>query len=146
MGADETGFKQGNADGQNPQNKKAWLWVAVTPLVSFFQVMLARSTEAAQDLLGQDFRGILNSDRYSAYNWVDVDQRQLCWAHLKREFTKISERSGVSRQIGRDLLAQQKKLFRSLHRVRDGTRAPNSVSVISIADSRACDWFTLFRG
>ncbi|MGB5711454.1 MAG: transposase, partial [Waterburya sp.] len=42
-----------------------------TPLVSFFQVMLARSTAAAQDLLGQDFRGILNSDRYSAYNWVD---------------------------------------------------------------------------
>ena len=57
----------------------------------------------------------------SAYHWVDVDQRQLCWAHLKREFTKISERSGVSRQIGRDLLAQQKKLFRSWHRVRDGT-------------------------
>ncbi|ARI82455.1 transposase [Microcystis aeruginosa] len=48
-------------------------------------------------------------------------QRQLCWAHLKREFTKISERSGVSRQLGRDLLAQQKKLFRAWGRVRDGT-------------------------
>lgn len=121
VGADETGFKQGNADGQNPQNQRAWLWVAVTPLVSFFQVMLARSTTAAQALLGKDFQGILNSDRYSAYNWVDVSQRQLCWAHLKREFTKISERSGVSRQIGRDLLAQQKKLFRLWRRVRDGT-------------------------
>ena len=121
VGADETGFKQGNADGQNPHNQRAWLWVAVTPLVSFFQVMLARSTAAAQDLLGKDFSGILNSDRYSAYNWVDVARRQLCWAHLKREFTKISERSGVSRQIGRDLLAQQKKLFRLWHRVRDGT-------------------------
>ena len=53
--------------------------------------------------------------------WVDVEQRQLCWAHLKREFTKISERSGVSRQLGRDLLAQQKKLFRLWKRVRDGT-------------------------
>ena len=40
---------------------------------------------------------------------------------VTREFTKISERSGVSRQIGRDLLAQQKKLFRLWHRVRDGT-------------------------
>ena len=109
VGADETGFGQGNADGQNPDSKKAWLWVAVTPLVSFFQVMLARSTAAAQSLLGQNFRGILNSDRYGAYNWLDVAQRQLCWAHLKREFTKISERSGVSRQLGRDLLAQQKK-------------------------------------
>ncbi|MGB5711450.1 MAG: hypothetical protein WBM44_11150, partial [Waterburya sp.] len=30
VGADETGFKQGNADGQNPHNQRAWLWVAVT--------------------------------------------------------------------------------------------------------------------
>ena len=121
VGADETGFKQGNADGQNPQSKKAWLWVAVTPLVSFFQVMLARSTEAAQNLLGTDFAGILTSDRYNAYNWVDVARRQLCWAHILRDFTKISERSGVPRQLGRDLLAQGKKLFRLWHRVRDGT-------------------------
>ena len=63
VGADETGFKQGNADGHNPQNKKAWLWVGVTPLVSFFEVMLARSTAAAQSLLGENFGGILNSDR-----------------------------------------------------------------------------------
>lgn len=34
VAADETGFKQGNADGQNPDSKRAWLWVAVTPLAS----------------------------------------------------------------------------------------------------------------
>jgi hypothetical protein len=121
VGADETGFKQGNADGKNPEGKKAWLWMAVTPLVTLFQVMLARSTEAAQSLLGEKFSGILNSDRYNAYNWLNVSQRQLCWAHLKREFTKISERKGVSRQLGRDLLAQQKRLFRLWSKVRDGT-------------------------
>ncbi len=58
VGADETGFKQGNGDGQNPQQKKAWLWVAVTPLVSYFQVTLSRSGEAAKSLLGENFRGI----------------------------------------------------------------------------------------
>jgi transposase len=47
VGADETGFKQGNADGQNGKNLKAWLWVAVTPLVSFFCVLLSRSAQAA---------------------------------------------------------------------------------------------------
>ena len=125
VGADETGFGQGNADGKNPEQKRAWLWVAVTPLVTFFQVMLSRSTAAAQALLGKNFGGILNSDRYNAYNWLDVGQRQLCWAHLKREFTKISERHGGSRQLGRDLLAQEKKLFRLWHRVRDGTLTRN---------------------
>lgn len=121
VGADETGFKQGNSDGQNPNNRKAWLWVVVTPLVTFFQVTLARSTEAAKEILGREFRGILISDRYRAYNWLDIQQRQLCWAHLKREFTKISERKGIARQIGRDLLAQEKRLFRLWKKVRDGT-------------------------
>ncbi len=90
--------------------------------------MLSRSGAAAQSLLGKSNGWILNSDRLLAYNWIDVAQRQLCWAHLKREFTKISAaegtqsaRSGVCRQLGRDLLAQQKKLFRLWHRVRDGT-------------------------
>jgi transposase len=36
VGADETSFRQGNNDGNNPKGRKAWLWIAVTPLVSFF--------------------------------------------------------------------------------------------------------------
>ena len=50
VGADETSWSQGNADGANKSGSKAWLWVAVTPLVTFFQVILSRSTEAAQTL------------------------------------------------------------------------------------------------
>ncbi len=122
VGADETGFKQGNGDGQNPQNKKAWLWVAVTPRGSFFQVTLARSSLAASALLGEHFRGILKARSWSVLTiGLMLTKDNTARAHLKREFTKISERSGISRQIGRDLLAQEKKLFRSLHRVRDGT-------------------------
>jgi transposase len=121
VNVDETGFAQGNSDGQNPQKRKAWLWVVVTTMVTFFEVTLSRSTEAAREILGANFLGLLISDRYSAYNWIDLKQRQLCWAHLKREFTKISERTGVARQIGRDLLAQEKRLFRLWQKVRDGT-------------------------
>ena len=121
VNADETGYSQGNTDGKNPQKKKAWLWVAVTPLIIYFQVALSRSTSAAMDLLGENFVGILGSDRLGSYNWVDIKRRQLCWAHLKREFQKMAERSGASRQVGRDLMAQEKKLFRLWRKVRDGT-------------------------
>jgi transposase len=130
VNADETGFTQGNADGKNPLGKKAWLWVAVTPLISYFQVALSRSTAAAMDLLGENFPGILTSDRYGSYNWVDVKRRQLCWAHLKREFQKISERSGASRQVGRNLMAQEKKLFRLWRRVRDGTLSRKEFQIL----------------
>ena len=121
VGADETSFDQGNIDGCNPEQRQAWLWVAVTPLVTFFEIALTRCTSAAQNLLGENFRGILTSDRHGAYNWVDLSRRQLCWAHLRREFIKISERPGVSQELGTALVKQQKKLFELWHRVRDGT-------------------------
>jgi len=90
-------------------------------LKSKIQNCLTRCTDAAKNLLGESFAGILTSDRYASYNWVGLRQRQLCWAHLKREFIKISERKGVCQQIGTDLLEEQKKLFALWHQVRDGT-------------------------
>lgn len=119
--SDETGFMQGNADGANPRGRKAWLWVAVTALVTVFQVSLSRGQEAARALLGADFDGTLVSDRWSGYNWLALSQRQLCWAHLKREFQKLDERGGESGSIGEALLKQEKKLFKLWYRVRDGT-------------------------
>lgn len=121
VGADETSFNQGNIDGFNPSQRKAWLWVAVTPLVTFFEIALTRCTQGAKNLLGENFVGILNSDRHGAYNWVDLERRQLCWAHLRREFIKISSRPGVSAELGTALVKQQEKLFELWHRVRDGT-------------------------
>lgn len=99
--SDETGFAQGNGDGLNPNKTKGWLWALVTPLVVVFSVVLSRAQATAQALIGENFEGILISDRYSAYNWLDVEQRQVCWAHLKRDLTAIAERSGASRAIER---------------------------------------------
>jgi transposase len=45
---DETGFKQRNGDGQNAPKTSGWLWVAVTPLIIYFQVILSRGAAAAQ--------------------------------------------------------------------------------------------------
>ena len=130
VGADETGFAQGNVDGQNPEGRKAWLWVAVTPLVTFFLVTLSRSQESAQILLGKAFSGILTSDRHSGYTWVNLIQRQLCWAHLKRDFIRISERSGASKLLGEALLTQEKELFELWYRVRDGTLSRDKFVVL----------------
>lgn len=121
VNVDETSFQQGNADGANPKGTQGWLWVVVTPVVCYFQVLLSRSGAAAQTILGSGFAGYVNSDRYSGYTWLAIEQRQVCWAHLKRDFTKIAQRSGVSRELGEALLKQHKRLFELWHRVRDGT-------------------------
>lgn len=118
---DETGFVQGNADGRNPTQRTAWLWVAVTPWVTVFRVSLSRGQDAARALLGEAFAGLLVSDRWQGYTWVPLYARQLCWAHLKRDCTKIAERGGASGRIGEALLEQERRLFAYWHRVRDGT-------------------------
>ena len=115
------GFAQGNQDGLNPSNRRGWLWVVVTPLVTFFSVTLSRSKAAATEILGEDFQGYVGSDRYSSYNWLDPKKRQLCWAHLLRDFQAIAERSGASREIGEALLRRGYRLFHWWHRVRDRT-------------------------
>jgi transposase len=110
--ADETGWTQ--------RRSRAWLWVAATNLMTVFLVQRRRSGEAARALLGT-FRGILVSDRWSAYLPWPLQQRQLCWAHLKRDFHFISERGSEAGWIGEELLENTRKLFALWHAVRDGT-------------------------
>jgi transposase len=110
---DETSWRQGS--------KRAWLWVAVTRLVTVFVVRLSRGGHVARELLGEAFSGILVTDRYRAYNWYPVRWRQLCWAHLLRDFEAMRGRGGRSEEIGDALLAQAHQMFTWWHRVHDGT-------------------------
>ena len=119
--ADETSYRQGNADGENPENLGGWLWVISTPQVAYFEIHLSRAAQVAKKLLGKDFSGILSSDRYGGYTWVDSSRRQLCWAHLIRNFAKIADRQGRSGEVGRQLVECARRLFHEWHRVRDGT-------------------------
>ncbi len=79
----------------------------------------------------------LYTDRWTGYGWWPLDRRQLCWAHLIREFQKIAERGGESQVIGEGLLAQARKLFELWHRVRDGTltRSGFAAAVVEIRAS-----------
>lgn len=101
---DETSFAQGNGDGKNSGGRKGWLWVMVTPLVSYFAIFLGRSQTVCQQLLGERFDGIVSSDRFSAYNQLDLETRQICWAHLKRDFTRIAQRTEAVGELGQALL------------------------------------------
>ncbi len=114
--ADETGWRQ--------RRRRAWLWVMVSALVTVFVVHRRRSTAAAQALLGELSRAILVTDRWSAYQHWAVEQRQLCWAHLLRDFKAFTERGEASARVGRALLQDAQTMFARWHRVRDGTLSP----------------------
>jgi transposase len=100
--------------------KRMWTWVAIANTVAVFMIAASRSKKAAMALLGETFNGILGSDRYRAYAWVPAHCRQVCWAHLKRDFKKISEREGSSRRLGVCLLGYTQRLFHAWHQLGDG--------------------------
>lgn len=104
------------------ENKnKAWLWLAATNSVAVFHVSQHRSKAVAKHMLGDDYEGIVHSDRYSAYNWLEIRQRQACWSHLKRDFEGMAERGHSSKTAGVALYGYTKELFDLWYRVRDGT-------------------------
>jgi transposase len=117
---DETGWPQ--AEGE----QRGWLWVVVTPVVTLFRVALSRAGQVAQDLLGRDTDGIVGSDRFNAYNWLPLNQRQVCWAHLLRDFQKLVERGGGSARVGQPLRTLAEELLTLWARVRDGTLTPEA--------------------
>jgi transposase len=101
--------------------RKVWLWATVTPLFTVFTIAKYRSGEVAKALLGTQDGQVVGSDRFSAYDWIMARWRQICWAHLRRDFQAMIDRGGVSETAGRRLLSLSNRLFRHWHRVRDGT-------------------------
>jgi transposase len=90
---DETGWKEAG--------QKRWLWAAATATAALFVIHLRRSFEGLQALLGEAISGIVCSDRWSVYNKLPLELRQICWAHLKRDFQKLIDRGGPAEAIGR---------------------------------------------
>jgi transposase len=110
---DETGWRE--------NGRKAWLWVVVTSVGIVFRIVRSRAGAVAQDLLGERPKPIVISDRFPAYEWIELKSRQICWAHLRRDMQAMIDRDGDGAEVGRRLLWQSDKLFDAWHKVRDGT-------------------------
>jgi transposase len=118
--ADETSWREAG--------QRCWLWVVVTAVATVFTLAPSRGRGVIQRLLGASFAGYLISDRWSAYTWLDPTQRQVCWAHLKRDFQKLVDYGGPGRAIGRDALRLLGGLFGAWADLRaDPTQRPRFV-------------------
>ncbi len=93
--ADETGWRW--------PGLRRWAWLASSEQIAVYHLTDSRAARVAKDLLGEDFEGILVSDRYGAYSWIDPAQRQACWSHLTRDFQALADRGGRIAKLGRAL-------------------------------------------
>jgi transposase len=103
--ADETSWRL--------QGATHWLWVAASALMACYRIDPSRSQQAAKELLGEDFGSFIITDRYAGYHWLDVLQQQLCWAHLIRQVTEISQRPGAPGKLGTQLLKTARDVIRT---------------------------------
>ena len=93
--ADETSWRQAG--------DSRWLSVAAADDAALFQIAARRDRDAARALLGEDPGGVIVSDRYSVYLYIDDTRRQLCLAHVLRDFVALAERDGAPGRLGRKL-------------------------------------------
>jgi transposase len=100
--------------------KLCWLWAAATGTVAAFLIHARRGWGALVALLGEEVTGFVCSDRWSAYAKLSPYSRQVCWAHLKRDFQKLVDRGGPAARLGRKLQRIAGRVFEEWHLFRGG--------------------------
>lgn len=93
-----------------------WVWTAVQPLLAVFAIYPSRARYVIRDFIGEDCTAAVTSDRYAGYAFIDPERRQVCWAHLLRDFNRIGQRQGLAGQTGRRLLGLGLVMFRKRDR------------------------------
>lgn len=86
--ADETGWK------------KKWLWTFSNEQLVFFHIDPHRSGDVVKEHLGSDYKGILSSDFYSAYNRsINAFAKQKCNTHLLGDVKELEEKFSDNPEI-----------------------------------------------
>lgn len=91
---DETGWRQGH--------RRAWLWTAVGPDATAFRIDRSRGADALHALVGEPIAPVIVSDRFPTY--ARAPDRQVCWAHLRRDLQAMIDRAAGGEAVGAKLL------------------------------------------
>ena len=94
------------------------VWALVTAAATVFEIRSDGTSKTVKSVLGR-MKGILISDRATAFLFWKMKRRQVCWAHLMRKFVAFSERDGDAGRLGRELLEYATLLFSYWHQLKD---------------------------
>ena len=98
--ADETGWRIGTMS--------AWLWVFTNQEVSVYTIRDNRSSDVVIEILGKEFKGILTSDCFLAYDEKRLTDwlKQKCVGHLLRDLDEMQQsQSGRAVRFAQQLTA-----------------------------------------
>jgi transposase len=87
------------------------LWTATTPDAVFLQIAEHCNREVFDALVGKNYPGIVVSDRWNGYAHLDPTHRQVCWAHVKRDFRKHADGLGEQKTFGEQGVELTRRVF-----------------------------------
>lgn len=100
-----------NIDETGWEGAAAWLWVGATKKACVYLTWADRSGGAIEKMLGEASRATICSDRFAAYERYPLQQRGLCWAHVRRDFQRCVDRGGGSVAVGQEGLEICREVF-----------------------------------
>ena len=99
---DETGWRL--------RGSQRALWGAFSDEHAVFVIAPNRHEDYAKALLGET-KAIITSDRWWAYSHLPLRRRQICWAHLRRDFKAHAEGLAAEKEFGELGLGACERLF-----------------------------------
>jgi transposase len=102
LNMDETGWRTAG--------QRRALWGMFDQRHAYLHVASDRHEDHAKELLA-DTDAIVTSDRWWAYAHLPLARRQLCWAHLRRDFKAHAEGLAAEREFGEHGLALCARVF-----------------------------------
>jgi len=90
--AEESSYLHMDETGHRNQGKRGWCWFLGNSQLSFFKLSNSRGKKVIENLL-PEYLGNVISDRYAVYNYFNSDNRQICLAHLRRDFKRFAHSS-----------------------------------------------------
>jgi transposase len=111
LNVDETGHKD--------YKTSMWTWCFRASLFTLFKIDKSRGSDVLIDMLGEEFKGVLGCDYFSAYRKYMKNFGvlvQFCLAHLLRDVRFLVEHPNTRTQAyGRRLLERLRALFAVIH-------------------------------
>ena len=87
----ESSVLHGDETGWRVNGKTHWLWCFTNDRLTYYMIHKSRGSPALLDFFIDEFKGILISDFWGAYNAVACALRQTCLVHLLRDLKHVEK-------------------------------------------------------
>lgn len=103
------------------KGKLAWCWMFASNTASFIKLTESRGMKVLQNSKFCNRNSLVVTDRYAAYNYFADKNRQICWAHLSRDFERLAHSWNIEvkvlgcylRNVATELFALKKALLKN---------------------------------